>query len=131
MLKGIDKLSSTFKSVERASIIPPTIAENIVIRYSPGKLWTLGAKKTTGIEAMIKAIVPSRDFLKNLCLPNFLPNTAALASDKIKIANAFMKINLGKIITQIRAEINTHVAPFKFFALWSLSCWRSIGPNNL
>ncbi len=117
MLTGIERLSSTLRSIEAASIIPPTIAAIIVMMYSPGKFWTFGARKTTGIAAIIKAIVPSRDFLKNLCFPNFLPKTAALASESIKIANAFITINFGKMITHTSAEMKTQVAPFKFFAL--------------
>jgi hypothetical protein len=69
------------------------------------------------MDAIMKAIVPSSDFLKNLCFPNLLPNIAALASDRIKIAKAFITMNLGKIITHTSAEMKTQVAPFKFFIL--------------
>ena len=54
-----------------------------------------------------KAKVPSKLFARNLCLPNFLPISAADESLMMRIVNPVTKNIFGKIIAQINAEIKT------------------------
>ena len=79
----------------------------IPIKYSVTKFSTLGVKKTTIVALIKNAAVPSRLLKMNLCLPNFLPIIAAKESLIIRIEKAVMKIILGKISTQINAEMKT------------------------
>ena len=68
-----------------------------------------------------KAKLPSSDFLKNLCLPNFLPRSAAEESEIIKMEHEVTTIHLGNIRIHMIAEIKIFDAPFNLFRLLSIS----------
>jgi hypothetical protein len=103
---GMVRLSSA-KPNEIFSTIAPTKADIIPIRYSDSSPSALGVNRTTILALTKKAKVPSRLLERNLCLPYFLPIMAAMESLIIRMENAVIKNNLGKIMTQIRAEIRT------------------------
>src|SRR5690606_35356184 len=126
---GIDKLSSAIPK-ETFSIMAPINAAKIPIKYSEANPSIFGVNKTTMLALMKKAKVPSRLFLRNLWRPNLRPINAASESLTIRIENAVMKNIFGKIITQIKADNNTYVAPFRFFLRVSTSCFLSKKPNS-
>lgn len=103
---GIVRLSSA-KPYEMFSTIAPTNAAIKPIIYSKGKSPTLGVKKTTMLALMKKDKVPSKLFLRNFRLPNFLPINAAVVSLIINIVKAVTKITLGKINAHIKADKRT------------------------
>ena len=84
------------------------------------------------IAEMKKEIVPSQDLFanpKNLCFPNFLPKTAAIKSEIIKIVKAIIAINFGKIKIVKTEEIKNQEAPFNKILFVLISCSRRKIPN--
>ena len=59
------------------------------------------------LELIKKAKVPSKLLKRNLCLPNFLPISAAIVSPIIRIENAVIKTIFGKTSTPKIAESKT------------------------